>query len=431
MIHYILQIIGFQLLFLIAYDLFLKRETFFNLNRLYLLLSPIIAILLPFIRLEFIKNGIPETLYVPLPEVILSQNTSVEPTSPLSLLQILKWIWLIGMGISLVIFIAKLLKINRLKRIGISTTEDDLNIILIPDSNHAFTFFNRIYLGKNIPESMRNSILEHEKIHIQQKHGWDLIFYEILCIVLWFNPLIYIFRNRLSAVHEYTADEKVSLTLGKPVYFQKLLAAVFQTETVSFVNSFFNQSLIKTRISMLQKSKSRKMHLLKYLLIIPILGMMLTYSACSDTTKEMETEQTLPPAPPTPPKPGADGTTEFTEIESLPFSMIDTAPVYPGCSGTPEELKTCFTEKLTQFVVDEFNTELANDLDLEGRIRIMSQFKVTKNGTIADINVRAPHPELEAETKRILNGLPTMEPAEHEGEKVVVMYSLPIVFDIQ
>lgn len=189
---------------------------------------------------------------------------------------------------------------------------------------------------------------------------------------------------------------------------------------------------------MLQKSKSRKMHLLKYLLIIPILGMMLTYSACSDTAKETETEQTLPPAPPMPPKappippkPGADGTTEFTEIESLPFSVIDTAPVYPGCSGTPEELKTCFTEKITQLVVDEFNTQLAQDLDLEGRIRIMSQFKVLKDGTVGDIMVRAPHLELEAETKRILNVLPKMKPAEHEGEKVTVMYSLPIVFDVQ
>lgn len=424
MIHYMLQIVGFQLLFLLVYDLFLKRETFFNLNRFYLLLSPIVAIVIPFIRLEFIKNGIPDTFYVPLPEVILSQNIGVATASTLSLFVILQRIWIAGMGIASLLFIIKLIKIHRLRQTGTPIEENNLKIILIPNSKYAFSFLSSIYLGQNIPESMRASILEHEKVHIREKHALDLFFYELLCIILWFNPLIYIFRKRLTAIHEYIADEKVSLTVGKPAYFQNLLAAVFKTETVSFVNSFFNQSLIKTRISMLQKSKSTKTHLLKYLFIIPILGMMLTYTACSDAVKD--TEKTTPV---TQEKSVIEGPTEVTETETLSFSIIEKVPVFPGCSGTNEELKACFSKNISQFFVDEFNTDLSKELGLEGKIRIVSMFKVDQDGNITDIKVRASHPELEAETTRILNALPKMQPGEHEGEKVAVMYSLPILFE--
>ena len=47
MITYILEILAFQLVFLLAYDLFLRKETFFGWNRFYLLSSFVLSLVLP------------------------------------------------------------------------------------------------------------------------------------------------------------------------------------------------------------------------------------------------------------------------------------------------------------------------------------------------------------------------------------------------
>jgi beta-lactamase regulating signal transducer with metallopeptidase domain len=76
-------------------------------------------------------------------------------------------------------------------------------------------------------------------------------------IVAWFNPLVYVYQNRISEVHEYIADAEVAKTHKKEQY-QLLLTQVFKTQYISFINPFFKSSLIKKRIVMLQKSKSKK-----------------------------------------------------------------------------------------------------------------------------------------------------------------------------
>ena len=63
MLHYLVQTIVFQLFFLIIYDLFLKQETFFNWNRMYLLVTAALSVTLPFIKLNSLKNGYISRLY--------------------------------------------------------------------------------------------------------------------------------------------------------------------------------------------------------------------------------------------------------------------------------------------------------------------------------------------------------------------------------
>lgn len=74
MIHYILQIIVYQLLFLVVYDIFLKKETFFTWNRCYLLITPILSFILPFIKIDAIRETIPTSYTIALPEVLLQKN---------------------------------------------------------------------------------------------------------------------------------------------------------------------------------------------------------------------------------------------------------------------------------------------------------------------------------------------------------------------
>lgn len=120
-------------------------------------------------------------------------------------------------------------------------------------------------------------------------------------------------------------------------------------------------------------------------------------------------------------------------IEEVPFAVIENVPVYPGCENqkTNDAKKSCMSEKISQFINRRFNTDLASDLGLEGRQRIMVQFKIDQHGKVVDVRARAPHPRLEREAMSVVQSLPNMTPGKQRGKPVAVLYSLPIIFDIQ
>lgn len=121
------------------------------------------------------------------------------------------------------------------------------------------------------------------------------------------------------------------------------------------------------------------------------------------------------------------------EIADVPFAVIENVPVYPGCEGekTNDAKKKCMSSKISEFINKKFDTNLASDLGLDGRQRIAVQFKIDKNGKVIDVRARAPHPRLEKEAISVVQSLPNMTPGKQRGKPVGVLYSLPIVFDIQ
>lgn len=123
---------------------------------------------------------------------------------------------------------------------------------------------------------------------------------------------------------------------------------------------------------------------------------------------------------------------EVEEEVEVPFAVIENVPVFPGCEkGSNEQKKKCMSEKISQFVNRKFNTNLASDLGLSGRQRILVFFKIDKSGNVTQIQARAPHPGLEKEAKRVVGLLPKMQPGKQRGKPVTVPYSLPILFQVQ
>ena len=121
------------------------------------------------------------------------------------------------------------------------------------------------------------------------------------------------------------------------------------------------------------------------------------------------------------------------EIADVPFAVIENVPIYPGCEkeNGNDAKKKCMSSKISEFINKKFNSDLASDLGLEGRQRIAVQFKIDKNGKVTDVRARAPHPRLEKEAMEVVQSLPNMTPGKQRGKPVGVLYSLPIVFDIQ
>jgi bla regulator protein blaR1 len=184
-----------------------------------------------------------------------------------------------GMLIATSLFVIKLFKLLYLIEKNPKRWHGDILLIKLLKSTAAFSFFNRVFIGDAINETERNTILQHEMVHVNHKHSIDLLFFEVLRIVMWFNPLIYLYQSRITALHEYIADAEASKNQDKQLYYQNLLAQVFDTNKISFINPFYKQSLIKKRIIMLSKSKSKQLHLIKYALLIPMVIAMLMYTS--------------------------------------------------------------------------------------------------------------------------------------------------------
>lgn len=119
-------------------------------------------------------------------------------------------------------------------------------------------------------------------------------------------------------------------------------------------------------------------------------------------------------------------------VEDVAFAIIEEAPVFPGCAGSKEERKMCFSEQVTKHVTKHFNAELAQELGLTpGKQKIFVIFTVDKNGDITNIMARAPHKSLEKEAIRVIDLLPKMIPGKQRNRTVGVKYSLPITFNVE
>ncbi|WP_445737113.1 M56 family metallopeptidase [Mariniflexile sp.] len=296
MAHYIIQVIAFQLVFLLIYDTVLKKETFFNWNRGYLMVSAFISVVVHFVKVEKFKEVIPQQFIINLPEVVIGNTIPSEPTN-LQLESFVVesktfWTWetmlYVGMAIATLLLVFKMAKIIYMLSQNPKSKLGNLFIIKLQNSNAAFSFFNYVFLGERLEKNEKEAILKHEFIHVKEKHSLDLLFFEVLRILFWFNPLIYMYQNRIITLHEFIADAKAIENDDKASYYQNLLTQVFETKNISFINPFFKQSLIKKRIVMLSKSKSKQVNLLKYALLIPMVFGMLVYSSCE---KQNETKQ--------------------------------------------------------------------------------------------------------------------------------------------
>ncbi|MCY2686144.1 M56 family metallopeptidase [Salinimicrobium sp. TH3] len=441
MLHYLIQVVAFQLLFLIGFELFLKKETFFNYNRAYLLITPVLAMLLPLLKIPFLQAAIPAENFVILPEVLIGASSE----SPVTLnsetpeaVQTINW-WLLaysgGFIFSLGIFFNKFRVLKQLFSHKPVRQNHGIKIVEVPQSKIACTFYKTIFLGAELSEKEREQILSHELVHVEQNHTLDLLLFEFLKIIFWFNPLIYIYQSKISAIHEYIADAGVVKNVKKQDYFQQLLNSAFNTEDISFVNQFFNHSIIKKRIVMLQKNKSRSTSKFKFLIILPLMAVMLTYVSCS-STQAPNKEVTAPETPQPPSTPSSvvvtEGQKNLDPSLPIPFAVVEQIPLFPGCEElkTMEEQKECMTRNINMHVNKNFNVGLGKELGLTGIHRIYVQFKVSKKGEVIEVRSRAPHPDLGAEAERVVNDLPDMEPAIHGGKEVAVLYSLPITFQI-
>ncbi|WP_156109244.1 energy transducer TonB [Polaribacter sp. Hel1_85] len=118
--------------------------------------------------------------------------------------------------------------------------------------------------------------------------------------------------------------------------------------------------------------------------------------------------------------------------KEVSFLIIDEVPVYPGCKGSKQDLKNCFSQGIQRLFIENFDSDLPNQLLLkEGKYRVFIGFKITASGDVVNVVVRAPHPKLKEEVKRVMNLSPKMIAGKVKGENVAVKYSIPFTILVE
>ena len=274
------------------YWLFMKQEKWYQINRFYLLGACILAIILPMIEIElsFLK---PMSSWVEwgisLQEVLISEHLMEVAAEDKE--SYLLYIYFLGVGLSLLFFLIRLLKlIYFIRHATPIRSNSSYSMIFTKGKVPTSSFLHFLFWDEttDLGKKQQDQLIAHELCHIRERHSWDLLFMQLIQIVLWFHPLVYLIHRDLIQTHEYIADRK-ALQQSDPDSYQELLLSQMFGRQLAYTHSFFHQPL-KNRIMMLHKQSSRKISALKYGAILPLILVLGFTISC---TNEQVVEETL------------------------------------------------------------------------------------------------------------------------------------------
>jgi beta-lactamase regulating signal transducer with metallopeptidase domain len=280
MIDVITYLIKFSLSLTLVYAFYailLKWLTFYTWNRLYLLFYCLACFFIPFINLDWwIKESESNShaLFLdaipPFNEVIPANHTSGD------LYSIVVILFLVGTAFCFVKLILQYTSLRRINRKAILLYQSGNIRIYSSDAAGSFTLGNSIYLDISTDHSPAEieKVLQHEMIHVKQKHWIDLLAGELLCLVNWFNPFAWVLRASIRQNLEYIADRQV-LNKGYDMKEYQYLLLKMSNIQHHGIAAHFSLTGLKNRIYMINKIKSARAHLAKFILIFPLLLLLL------------------------------------------------------------------------------------------------------------------------------------------------------------
>ncbi len=263
------------------YHFVLRKLTFYNWNRWYLLGYTLLSFFIPFINIspvmekyEWSGSGAVSWLPAigPIPEPV---NTVMQSNSSFTV-----WQWLMlaipaGMLILLIRLVIQYISYRKLLKKANLISTGEINFYEVNEHIIPFSFGNSIFINRSLhTETELEDIIRHEVVHVKQKHSWDIIWGEVLCLINWYNPFVWLIRKAIRQNLEFIADKNVLDNGVDKKEYQFLLLKVIGNNQVSIANQF-NFSSLKKRITMMNKNKSAKKQLFRFLFLLPVLAVIL------------------------------------------------------------------------------------------------------------------------------------------------------------
>ena len=287
----------------LVYCLLFRNSNRLKFNRFFLLTSMLLALTMPLLGLlsgmevpqmatlkQNMFNGmmLSEVIVTPDGQPVLPEVTVTTDTTPsrFSVWQVIVGIYLIGVGVMTLLF---LFKLGRLVALIIRSPKRKMSsctAVFTGREQGSFSFFRYAFFPN---ENVDPDIMRHEMSHIAHHHSWDILFAEVMMILQWFNPFIYLYKKELQSLHEYQADRDVVATgVDKKNYMMLILQ---QCTAVDFSGMSNNFSLIltKKRIKMITKNEKAKGLWWRLLATLPVLAFLMIANT-KVTAQEKTTE---------------------------------------------------------------------------------------------------------------------------------------------
>ena len=342
---YDLKVAALIAVFYFCYRLLMERETMHRLNRIVLLSSILLSLVLPLCvitlheTVEIESPQVETSAGMPMqvadqPEQVITElgTISAEESVTPSVEAIVFVIFIIGL-ICRLLYIANSYRHLRrmIKDSEQYPLEDGVTLAVVDLPVAPFSWMRTIVLSRIDYEERNPSIIAHERGHIRLHHSWDIVFVEVLTALQWFNPVVWLLRRDLRTVHEYEADASVlSSDSDVSQYIQLLMRKAMGTKASILANGI-NNSTIKKRIFMMLKHKSNRRAWLKALYIAPIVAVSLV--ATAKTVTEFKTKPTNPVTK------SAVATDTITKSNALVWVLTDeqkkqAKTITPGAPGS-------------------------------------------------------------------------------------------------
>ena len=413
MINYIFQTILISTILSISYFLLFRKSKQFQTRRALVLAIPIFSFLIPFSNhINFENNPVRDNAI--FSQVLGAVNTvNPQSQSSSSLFSLENTFLIIYISIALAMLLLMLYRVFSILRLR-NEAKNEKGVYIVNNEYQAFSFFNLIFIPSTQLKNIE-LIIEHEKAHVNQYHSIDIMYFEILKIVLWFNPIIYLLRKEISAIHEFTADQVViEKQIDVEQYFNVLMENMINNKLT--VSNNFNNSLTKNRFIMMKNFNIKERLLFRLIgMAIIVSSMTIVFQACendkinSETPKEKELVGTESQ------KTSPEGTSSSDKVKE-----VDVYPTYPG--GDKERF--IFMQKNTKY------PESAIKDSIQGMVYV--NFIVSKDGNLKELKVlRGISPEVDAEALRVVSIMPKWNPAEKDGEKVDFKFTIPFRFALK
>jgi hypothetical protein len=290
LLTYLLKLSITLLVLYVFYRVVLRPLTFYQWNRFYLLSYSMLAFILPFIDIsswigrqgmqkhQLIKIVPALNDYTKLPLIGTNSGPLTKTVSEsLTTIDVVALLFVAGFLFMLFRLCLQYVSLWRIRRKAVLLTSgDEVKVFETTAESNPFSFGRSIYINRNRhTEEELQRMVAHEMVHVKQKHTIDLLIGEFLCIVNWFNPFAWLIRHAIRQNLEFIADNQVVALQGvNKKEYQYLLLKVAGAPAYRIAHHF-NFSHLKKRIAMMNKLKSTKAHLLKFLFVLPLLLLLL------------------------------------------------------------------------------------------------------------------------------------------------------------
>lgn len=475
--------------FLLFYKLVLEREKMHKINRVLLVFALVFSLMIPFVSFEFatenpiIQQAIPS--YV-IPEIFIGDDP-VETPVFFTLENVLWGVYGLGFAVFLFRFIRNLTSLLRKIHESEKIKKDGFTLVLIQGEVLPHSFWNYVFVSQKEYENnlIDNELFVHEKAHITQKHSLDILFIEMLQIVFWFHPLVYLYKKAMKLNHEFLADQKVNETFCEVVQYQKLLLQKAIGNLVPIASNL-NYSITKKRFVMMTKNKSNFRITIKMVFSVVVFSGL--FLACSendenetltkkerqeilktigentdfqDLTKEQQNalyQEYLSQI-------NKDGkavlltegekssffgmngeiyrievTDEKDAPENIPSISVSFEDIQKYTESTSDKQDAVYTKPETrpefEGGIQAFYEYVKKNLKIpeveqDVKSNVIVSFIVEKDGSLSNIKILRDFVGMEKEITEMLTACPKWKPGTQDGKPVRVEYILPIAANIK